>query len=413
MAWRTISFNNHGGSGTAPSPVYQNTVGPFFASAQSTDSQYRIFNGFTGQLLSAVPAKSGNVFMGFYTSESGGTKYISSSGYWQYAAVLSSDITLHAQWRDYYIITLDANEGTPGTSKVYYKIDGGGMYLDTSLTQEATAITPPSGGGRFLGYYFSGHQMFDASGAATEYADCVAISGDATFTAQWNPFGRVVDYFGLASASLVPFESDDGRNRAHIVTRHYGKFKGGTGTTAFEGASATSGVWLNPIVKYMVVGDMTLAVTLGKAFAATSAATGYMITSVTVKTGNRRFPVVTVQGVANEGVDAVNTFPLSVAIAARARPQNLLGMYTDSETLQSHTIQLVCDPVVLAENMQPCASDVVGGRIESHAEFLSGDAEPGLSQGAIVAGAVLVSSRPVGEGTNYARYIVAARKEIV
>ena len=412
MAWRTISFNQHGGSGTGPSPVYQNTVG-FFSSAQSFDTQYRIFNGSIGQLLSSVPTKSGYVFMGYYTASSGGTRYIDSTGFWWYSSILSSDITLHAQWRNYRIVTLDALGGTGGTSKVYYKIDGGGLYLDTELTQPATSITPPTGFGRFLGYYYSGYQIFDAAGAATEDADSIALAADATFTSMWNPFGRVVDYFGLASASLVPFDSDDGSSRQHFVTRHYGKFKGGSGTSAYEGASEVSPTWRNPTVKYMVVSDVTLSTQLGKAFAGTSAATGYMITSVTVETFMKRFPVVTVQGTANEGVNAINTFAVSCNIAARARPQNLLGVYDDVGLLQSHAIQFTCDPVVLAENMQPCASDVVGGRIESHAEFLSGNGEPGLSQAAIAAGAVIVSSRMVGEGTNYERRALTARKEIV
>lgn len=412
MAWRTITLNDNGGSGTSPTTLYYNTTGYYWATAKNTGTSYRIYS------LISKPTRTNYIFAGFYTSTTGGTAMISASGDLMYLGYGCDpgDVTIYAMWNAYARITLSKGEyGTGGTSAFYYKLDGGGFYSDAGLTAAITSITPPTGGGTFKGYELNGVTYIDEHGEFTSALLNATITHDCTLTALW--YGGVIDYFNLGSSTLVPFESDPGDNRRHIVTRHYGKFKK-TGSGAYEGAEAISGAWRNPTVKYMVVGDMTLVVTLGKAFAATSGVTGYMITSTTAETSIRRFPVVTVRGTANEGADAINLFQVSIPILARARPQNLLGAIavsggeTTGGELQMCSLQASCDPVVLAENMTPCASDVVGGRYELHAETLAAGGESAPTM-AGAAGFALIAAPNVDEGANFRRYRVTARKEIV
>lgn len=179
---------------------------------------------------------------------------------------------------------------------------------------------------------------------------------------------EVTDWFRLASASLVPIESFDGLNRPHVVCRHYGKANGASFTAARG--------WLNPTVRYLVVGDVSLALRLGKAFPAPkNTMTGYMMTQAEIETVHGVFPVVTVSGVANEGADAINLFQATVGIAARARPQNMtVGGVAPFSSFPEHVsscrLSLRCDPVVLEENGLPCASDVVNGIAEATMEAI-------------------------------------------
>ena len=345
----------------------------------------------------AVPSKTGYTFLGYFAS---GACCIDGEG--AFVALPANTTMLTASWaaKSY---TLAFSNGAASKTVTFGAAIG---------TLPATPSAPANY--QSLGWTIDGANPISASTAWRWDGDGLAtpplrkICGPGTLT----------DWFGMGSSSLVPFESDAGDNRQQIVTRHYGRFKK-TGAGAFEGASATSGkAWRNPTVKYMVVGDMTLVVQLGRVFAATSAATGYMITSVTVETGIRRFTVVTVHGTANEGVNAINIFNVSVPILARARPQNLLGAIavsggkTTGGELHACSLRASCDPVVLAENMMPCASDVVGGRYELHAETLAaaGESAPTIAS---ASGFAIIAAPAVDEGVNYRRYRITARKEIV
>ncbi len=261
--------------------------------------------------------------------------------------------------------------------------------------------------------------------------------------------GGVIDYFGFASDALVPFESSDGTDRPHVVTRHYGRHTADVRTTRLNlqsriTAEQSGTAWRNPYVKYMVVADADIKLCLGTAYAKETGTvygpylpplssewrfgnhtgttkTGYMLTTVMVETGSRHFPVVTMQGVANEGADSINKFWVHIPVVARARAQNLLGAISGGGELQRLVLSATCTPVVCQEYMEPCASDVVDGHYEIHAETLAAQGEgaptfpessyiePDLSNG----GFTPLGEPVVHSGTDYARYIVAARKEIV
>lgn len=332
-----------------------------------------------------APARGGHTFLGYYTAKTGGTLVIEASG--NVAAVTgfgSRDITLYAHWSVNQYTLAFVGSSTASKTVTF------GAAIGT--LPEPSATPPPSA--RFSSWAIDGLPI----SAATLWT----WAEDKTATILWEySFGDVVDYFGLASATLIPFESDEGSSRPHVVTRHYGKA---------AGASQTGPTWLNPTVKYMVVGDMTLTVQLGKAFAKkTETETGFMIVSALVETGLRKFPVVTISATANEGVDAINKFNIAVPILARARAQNILGAVSGGGELQSLSLLATCDPVVLQEALAPCASDVVNGRLEVHAETQSFNFE---SAPAASGGFTQTAAPPAKSGTDYTRFQMSATKEV-
>ena len=398
----TAQAGGTGGGGVFYAAAGETGAGRFHTDDQCTSEP---------KTSAAIPTRTGYTFLGYYSAASGGTKYVESTGEFTeafYSAAISAAITITAHWQArQYTLSFDYNggRGTPAAKTVTY---------GSAIGALPTATNPK---GAFVEWQVDGVKITSAT--------VWNIAANMAAVAKWDYyFSGVTDYFNLGSATLIPFESDEGTNRAHVVTRHYGKA---------AGAEQTGPVWRNPTVKYMVVGNMTFTATLGKAVSATRGLiygpyydgnpptwhfgyhagmthTGHMITSVTIETGLGRFPVVTVHGTANEGADAINKFTVSVPIVARARPQNLLNSITGGGYLQSLVLSATCDPVVMQENLEPCASDVVNGRYELHAETLAASLE---SAPTCTGGFVALGEPAVRSGTNYMRYRLTARKEIV
>lgn len=390
-SWK-ITLNKQSGTGGTDAAYYRIDGGGLYADDLCATPMYRV----------TPPTRTGYAFGGFYSATSGGTQYTNEDGAFlaEFTSMtLTANKTVYARWTaKTYTLAFDPNGGTcPTVSKTVTFGSAIGTLPSATHTR-----------GEFNEWRVSGESIT----ATTVWS----IATDAVAVASWNPYvGRVVDYFGLGSSALVPFESDAGENRPHVVTRHYGRHSASARTGANQSlsritAEQTGPAWRNPTVKYMVVSDTTIATYLGKAYAAETG--GYMIVSVTVDTRTRRFPVVTVQGVANEGADAINKFFISVPVKARAQAQNLLGAVSGGGELQSCTLAATCNPVVLQECLAPCASDVVDGHYELHAETqaASGEAAPTCTS----AGGFAALGEPAAmEGKNYARYRLTARKEIV
>lgn len=414
MAWRTISFNANGGTLKSTTPLYYNTTGHYWATAKNTGTSYR-----TSSITK--PTRTNYIFTGFWTgSNSNGTQYASSSGVLYVGTVPGGDVTIYAGWHNYATITLSKGElGSGGTSTFYYKINGGGFYSNTALTTAITSITPPTGGGRFGGYILNGVKLIDANGNFTNSLLSMSFSANATLTAVW--LGGCVDYFNLASSALVPIASESGDGYKRVAVSHSGKYESGVNVTS-------SGIWRNPTVTYVVKANTTVAVQLGKAFAAqksgsTTTRSGYMITSVEIVTEVGKFPTVTVSAVANEGANAVNNFKVnankfnvSVPVVARSKAQNLLNAISGGGYLQRVTLLATCDPVVCEENLMPCASDIVNGRYELSAETLAanGEAAPTMASASGTNGGFALTDVPrVGRDCDFVRYTIEARKEMV
>lgn len=349
----------------------------------------------------ATPTRTGYEFNGFYYGTFCGVDANGNVSSALASMALDRDYTLQAQWVGN-TYTLGLPNASPSTKTVTF-----GSAIGTLPTPTVAA------GHRFVGWAIDGTTI----GADTIWS----WASDKDAVAQTlRSFGSVFDYFGFGSSNLVPIESDSGEEKPRIVTRHYGKFKGGnSGSTSFNGADAASSlVWRNPTVKYMVVGDVAFTIQLGRAWRGTAGnafsqgATGYMITSATIETRERSFPIITVSATANEGVNAVNQFSVTVNVYARARAQSLMGAISPGTGhLQSCRLEASCDPVVLAENMVPCASDVVNGRIDVSAEVLFADignrTEPSAGTGFS-----LVSREETYGGTAYNGHRIAVRKEL-
>ena len=394
VSWK-ITLNKQSGTGGTDA-IYGGVSGGFWSDDLCTERITSV----------TVPTREGYTFWGYFRTTGGDDKYINADGTINLSqSVVSTGVqTWYAHWTaSTYTLTFDPNGGTCSTASKTVTFGSGVGSLPTPTKNKADFAE------------------WRVNGLAITSSTTWNIAADATAVAEWNYFfGRVTDWFNLASASLIPFKSDDGTNRPRVVTRHYGKA---------AGAEQTGPVWRNPYVKYMVVGDMTLSVTLGKAYAKKTGTingpyvsngtwyfgnhsgmteTGYMITEVTIDT-RHAFPVVTVSAVANEGRDAINTFAVSVAISARARAQNLLGGVSGGGQLQTVSLRAVCAPVVLAEGAEPCASDVVNGRYELRADTLAAN----LESAPVAAGGFVATGEPAAcGGTEYKRYTLMATKEI-
>lgn len=386
MAWRTITLDNNGGSGTSPTTLYLNSSTLAWATQKSTASAYNI-----GTLVSR-PTRQGYSFAGFFTGKNcDGTQFISSAGVLYSNSDPGGNKTLYAGWRlpTAYTLTFDYNGGSGPTQSKTVMSGLAIGELPTATRDNAT----------FLKWMIDGETVTSAT--------VWKWNENKVATAVWESrLDNPIDYFGLRSNVLTPIASDSGDNRQRICVSHTGKFE--------KGVDNVSGTWRNPRVTYIVRQSGTVSVTLGKAYAAkrsgnTGTVSGYMITSITVETRVGQFPTVTVEAVANEGANAINTWPVSIAVIARSKAQNLLNGVSGGGMLNACTVVACCDPVVIEEDLMPCASDVVHGRIELSATTIATakEGEPTAAGGFTSLGA-----QKAWADASYTTYKLNARKDL-
>ena len=388
-------------SGTGGEGVFYVAAGETGAGRFHTDDQCTS----APKTTATIPTRTGYTFLGYYSSSSGGTKYIEPTGEFTdafYSTTISAAKTITAQWQaNTYTLSFDYAGGSDSTlSKTVTYGRAVGELPTTTKT-----------GARFDGWHIGDTEITSTS--VWDYAE------DKTATAKWTRyFGMVVDYFGLASDALIPIASTTGDTRHRVVVSHGGKYE--------SGVNEVGGIWRNPSVTYVVKADTTVSIQLGKAWAATftgsgskrkMTVSGYMTTTVEIVTELGKFPTVTVSAVANEGANAINNFTankdkfnVSVPVFARSKAQNLLGAISGGGHLQSCRLVAACDPVVCEENLMPCASDIVNGRYELSAETLAVDnnAEPTLN-----GGFALIDAPKHTRESDFIRYTIEARKEMV
>ena len=388
------------------------TVGAIYCDGEN--AEYYEDDQLTVPLTSvAMPQRPGYSATGFYTASTGGSQMVSASGE-ILCGVISADVEYFAQWTiKTYWLAFDAMGGTVSPQ-------GKSVTWQTEIGTLPTPSSPPNRAGAvFEGWFLNGAKISSST--------VWDVDADAAAVARWRThFANVTDYFGLASSALVPIASTNGDEYKRVVVQHGGKYE--------SGVSDTGGIWRNPSVTYGVKANTTVAVKLGKAYAATFTGaganrvmtiSGYMITSVEIVTEVGKFPTVTVSAVANEGANAINNFTVnankfnvSVPVVARSKAQNLLGAISGGGYLQRATLVALCDPVVVDEKMMPCASDIVNGRYELSAETLAanGEAAPTMAQAAIVGndgGFALLDVPRADQDASYVRYTVQARREMV
>lgn len=367
------------------------------------DAAYYTSDVLAGDPITALPMPTmeGYDCTGYWTQASGGDIAVSAAGVidiipGQYDSILYAHWTARS-----YTASFDYAGGTGSVSS---KTVTWGEAIGNLPSATAPASRPDA--------IFGGWTL---RGTIVTAATIWQTDGNATLVALWiTAHGTVEDWFALGSDALIPFASDSGEAVQRIAVSHMGKYS--VGSPASEGVvRASSGKWRNPSVRYMVVRDCNIALTLGKAYAAVKSGTrmlesGYMIVSATVETVLGQFPVLTVQGAANEGADAINKWDISIPVLARARAQNIQGAVVGGGNLHALSLTAVCDPVVVAENMMPCASDVVNGRWESTAETLA--TESATTAPTAGGGFEMTSLNTAMSGTDYRRYSLALVKEM-
>jgi uncharacterized repeat protein (TIGR02543 family) len=140
----TITFDSNGGS-----PVTAVTADEGTPVSQPT----------------AVPAKSGFAFDGWFSAASGGTAYT-----WPHT--LSANITVYAQWTARYTVTFDSNGGS----------------TVTAVTANAGTSVPQPAAPAKNGFVFDG--WFSAAEGGSLYAWPLALSADVTVYAHWRADGE-------------------------------------------------------------------------------------------------------------------------------------------------------------------------------------------------------------------------------
>ena len=408
VSWK-ITLNKQSGSGGTDALYYRINGGGLYIDDLCD------LNGPAVQHVE-TPTRTGYDFDGYYSATSGGTQYIDDGG--DFTAALSALAptaaqTFYAHWSGHqHTLTFNYNGGTISTQS----------KTVTYGSAVGTLPTTTQNGGSFVGWYVGDTKIT----AATVWN----IDADTTADARWTRyFGTVVDFFDLASNALVPIASTSGDTRHRVAVSHGGKYE--------SGVNSSGGIWRNPSVTYVVKANTTVAVQLGKAWAATKTTgydlygnwttimtvSGYMITTVEIVTEVGKFPTVTVSAVANEGANAVNNFTVnankfnvSVPVVARSKAQNLLNAISGGGHLQSCRLVAACDPVVCEENLMPCASDIVNGRYELDAETLAanGEAAPTMTAASGTNGGfALIDDPKQTSESDYMRYTIQARREMV
>lgn len=308
------------------------------------------------------------------------------------AATFDEDFVAAAKWTArQYTLTFDGGGATPSFAQ---KV----VTFGSAVGVLPTVSNVPNG---------KAFSAWKVDGAKITADTVWSVASDRTAVVQWiTKFGNVTDWFDLASSVLVPIQSDSGDDRQRVCAAHNGKYE--------SGVNQTSCVWRNPRVVYAVKKSGDVKVTLGRAFSASYSlssmqTSGYMITSVAVQTKVGEFPTVTVEGTANEGNDAINTWSVSIPVVCRAKAQDPFSAVSGGGYLNACTVTARCDPVVVAENLAPCASDVVNGRIEMTATTIAttNQTAPSATNGFTSVGV------PVeGSESYYTTYTLKARKEL-
>lgn len=117
-----------------------------------------------------IPSKTGSRFLGYFSSSSGGTKYV------EYAGVIQSALntkkattTIHAQWRAAsYTVSLSGASEIIGS--IYYDATAS-KFFDGQSATIASVPVPVDPGNVFDGYYTApegGDQVIDATGAISQ-----------------------------------------------------------------------------------------------------------------------------------------------------------------------------------------------------------------------------------------------------
>lgn len=352
--WTRVSYkatlDDNGGAGGGGAFYCDGTTASFYADDQLT----------TPTAAVAVPARAGYDFLGYYATRAGGSRYVSEVGAILATSAYTADITVYARW-----------QGRGYTLAFNYN-GGAGETASKQVTMGAAVGALPAA--THLSAVLDG---WSVDGAPITNATIWGIAHDATAVAVWRYFfGNVTDYFGLQGALLmlvVGSESGEGRRVVNL----------------WNGANEAGPGLLNPVCTYRVIAAGNVTITLGAAWRA-----GYFITDFEYRTGADKEPLLVVRAAANEGANAINTYPVTFRVDPDHVAQDPFNAVSGGGELVELTSGAKCDPVVPYEDNRPCASDVVHGRrtLSGRTAAYFGENRPTLADGWLDTGVPTSSS---------------------
>lgn len=247
-----------------------------------------------------IPAKSGKIFLGWFTTASGGTKYtVGMTCDW------SGTLTLHAHWTDDVFGNL--------TDWFGLETANGPLMLVSSTDGATRSVVETSHSGAIK------IQTADSSIGAFERG---GILMNPTCTYRIRKPGTVQLRLGKACESAIITGAGTAATPSGIVTRsgfmlvqaEYGTAADGEPVLVVRGAANEGYVWSN----------------------------GRMVSQLT---------------------DAINQWTVNLAVNPDHIAQDPMGAVSGGGEMTDCKTLITCDPVVPTEGGMPCASDVVRGKV--------------------------------------------------
>lgn len=166
-----------------------------------TSGQYRVLGTTEAATVIEIPVRECYRFLGYYSTATGGTKYIDSDGTLLSALtslVPTADMTIYAQWElCSHKLTFDPGEGTAGMLSIYCDGSENRYYADDQLVTEITSVAVPVLAGHDFGGY--GDDV-DSSGAIIR---TLPFTADGTSSAVWTPKTYSIFFiYGIGSGSV-------------------------------------------------------------------------------------------------------------------------------------------------------------------------------------------------------------------
>ena len=385
--WNQIShkasLDDNGGAGGVGAFYFAADVSAFYADDQLTLPLDAL----------PVPTRKGYDFLGYYSSATGGSRYVDALGEIAPTIDKTADVALYAVWSGReYVLAFDRNGGEGSAESITVKYGTAIGELPTIHRHDAT----------FNHWTVKGRRL---------YSDSIwEIDSDATAIAVWQFYhGHITDYYALDGDVLACVESADGCTMSVIETSHGGHL-------AIQNADSDVGAYkifgrqLNPVVTYRVIGRGSVTLTLGKAYGLATRSSskvtidgvsqhvieesGFMLVAFEYRTGADKIPTLTLFGAANEGftrnssgtitpklTDAINKWTVTLDVSPDHVAQDVFSAIDGGGELVSCTMRGECQPVVPIELGMPCASDVVQGKLKVSAQTAAyGGEDPPVAQ---------------------------------
>ena len=208
-----ITISANGGTGGTTAFYFGSISGKFYASEDCSQAPIARIEPHVRETFA---------FLGCYKANStSSTQHVAPDGTILAGWSPSANVTLYCQWlRVSWKVTFSKQGGEGGSDCLYYRIDGGGYYLDDLVVGETNSVAPPKRAGYgFSGYYAStspnADQYVTPDGTFTTDIAELSVSSAKTFYAQWT-----------ANTYTITFDANGGRCEVESKTVTFGEAVG-------------------------------------------------------------------------------------------------------------------------------------------------------------------------------------------